>query len=185
MSKLNELFTTSLHVVNFGIESFYDDLASQKVDAVHVDWKPVAGGDKAAAANLRKLQQPDLAAKIDAANQEALRRILAAKPTIVGLGIAGEVIPGMAKKTILHAGPPVTWARMSGPQRGAVMGGLIYEGLAKNVSEAEALAASGEIAFEPCHMHDTVAPWGRRNREHAGLDSREQSLWQPRVLHDQ
>ena len=158
MSKLNELFTTSLHVVNFGIESFYDDLASQKVDAVHVDWKPVAGGDKAAAANLRKLQQPDLAAKIDAANQEALRRILAAKPTIVGLGIAGEVIPGMAKKTILHAGPPVTWARMSGPQRGAVMGGLIYEGLAKTVSEAEALAASGEITFEPCHMHDTVGP---------------------------
>ena len=86
MSKLNELFTTSLHVVNFGIESFYDDLTSQKVDAVHVDWKPVAGGDKSAAANLRKLQQPNLAAKIDAANQEALRRILAAKPTIVGLG---------------------------------------------------------------------------------------------------
>ncbi|MEZ4509461.1 MAG: hypothetical protein R2881_07485 [Eubacteriales bacterium] len=48
----------------------------------------------------------------------------------------------MSKKTILHAGPPVTWARMSGPQRGAVMGGLIYEGLAKTPEEAEALAAS-------------------------------------------
>ena len=46
MSKLNELFEQKLHVVNFGIESFYDDLTSQKVDAVHVDWKPVAGGDK-------------------------------------------------------------------------------------------------------------------------------------------
>ena len=46
MSKLNELFETSLHVVNFGIESFYDDLVGQKVDAVQVDWKPVAGGDK-------------------------------------------------------------------------------------------------------------------------------------------
>ncbi len=158
MSKLNELFTTSLHVVNFGIESFYDDLASQKVDAVHVDWKPIAGGDKAAASNLRKLQKPELAAKIDAANQEALRRILAAKPTIVGLGIAGEVIPGMTRKTILHAGPPVTWARMSGPQRGAVMGGLIYEGLAKNIVEAETLATSGEITFDPCHMHDAVGP---------------------------
>ena len=158
MSKLNELFASSLHVVNFGIESFYDDLVSQKVDAVHVDWKPVAGGDKAAAANLRKLKKPELAAKIDAANKEALSRILAAKPTIVGLGIAGEVIPGMTKKTVLHAGPPVTWARMSGPQRGAVMGGLIYEGLAKDVSEAEALAASGEIAFDPCHMHGAVGP---------------------------
>ena len=143
MSKLNDLFELKLHVVNFGIESFYDDLMSQKVDAVHVDWKPVAGGDKTAAANLRKLKKPELAAKIDAANAEALNRILSAQPTIVGLGIAGEVIPGMAKKLILHAGPPVTWARMSGPQRGAVMGGLIYEGLAKDAAEAEALAASG------------------------------------------
>lgn len=158
MSKLNELFQQKLHVVNFGIESFYDDLVSQKVDAVHVDWKPVAGGDKVAAANLRKLKAPELAAKIDAANKEALARILAAQPTIVGLGIAGEVIPGMSKKTILHAGPPVTRERMCGPQRGAVMGGLIYEGLAKTPAEAEALAASGEIKFEPCHMHNAVGP---------------------------
>lgn len=158
MSKLNELFQQKLHVVNFGIESFYDDLVSQKVDAVHVDWKPVAGGDKVAAANLRKLKAPELAAKIDAANKEALARILAAQPTIVGLGIAGEVIPGMGKKTILHAGPPVTWERMCGPQRGAVMGGLIYEGLAKTPAEAETLAASGEIKFEPCHMHSAVGP---------------------------
>lgn len=44
MSKLNELFAKELHVVNFGIESFYQDLVSQKQPAVHVDWKPVAGG---------------------------------------------------------------------------------------------------------------------------------------------
>lgn len=158
MSKLNELFAKELHVVNFGIESFYQDLVSQKQPAVHVDWKPVAGGDKVAAANLRKLKKPELLEKINAANQEALRRILAAQPTLVGLGIAGEVIPGMDKKTILHAGPPVTWERMCGPQKGAVMGGLIYEGLAKDLKEAEELAASGEIKFDPCHMHSAVGP---------------------------
>ena len=158
MSKLNELFQKDLHVVNFGIESFYKDLVSQRVPAVHVDWKPVAGGDKVAAGNLRKLKNPELAAKIEEANKEALRRILAAQPTLVGLGIAGEVIPGMTKRTILHAGPPVTWERMSGPQKGAVMGGLIYEGLAKDLKEAEELAASGEIKFDPCHMHSAVGP---------------------------
>ena len=158
MSKLNELFAKELHVVNFGIESFYQDLVSQKQPAVHVDWKPVAGGDKVAAANLRKLKKPELLEKINAANQEALRRILAAQPTLVGLGIAGEVIPGMDKKTILHAGPPVTWERMCGPQKGAVMGGLIYEGLAKDLKEAEELAASGQIKFDPCHMHSAVGP---------------------------
>lgn len=158
MSKLNELFGEKLHVANFGIESFCDDLLSQKVDAVHMDWKPVAGGDKAAAANLRRLNQPDIAKKIDAANQQALQRILAAQPTIVGIGIAGEVIPSMTKRTVLHAGPPVTWERMCGPVRGAVMGGLVYEGLAKDIAEAEALAASGKIIFAPCHMHDAVGP---------------------------
>ena len=70
MSKLNELFAKELHVVNFGIESFYQDLVSQKQPAVHVDWKPVAGGDKVAAANLRKLKKPELLEKINAANQE-------------------------------------------------------------------------------------------------------------------
>ena len=158
MSKLNELFAKELHVVNFGIESFYQDLVSQKQPAVHVDWKPVAGGDKVAAANLRKLKKPELLEKINAANQEALRRILAAQPTHVGLVSAGEVIPCRDIKTILHAGPPVTWERMCGPQKGAVMGGLIYEGLAKDLKEAEELAASGEIKFDPSHMHSAVGP---------------------------
>jgi hypothetical protein len=47
---------------------------------------------------------------------------------------------------------------MSGPQRGAVMGGLIYEGLAKDLAEAEALVASGAIKFDPCNMHSAVGP---------------------------
>ena len=61
-----------------------------------------------------------------------MARILKGKPTLVDVGIAGEVIPGMTRKTILHAGPPITWERMCGPVRGAVIGGLIYEGLAKD-----------------------------------------------------
>ncbi|MDF2485105.1 MAG: hypothetical protein K0R46_1273 [Herbinix sp.] len=158
MSKVNELFRKELHVVNFGIEAFYQDLTKQNKPAVHVNWKPIAGGDKEAAKNLRLLIHPELHAKIEEANQEALRRILAAQPTLVGLGIAGEVIPGMTKETILHAGPPITWDRMCGPQKGAVRGGLIYEGLADNLEAAEALADSGRIIFDPCNMHDAVGP---------------------------
>ena len=46
MSKLNELFQKKLHVVNFGVEAFYDDLASQGVPAVHVDalWRRLRPG---------------------------------------------------------------------------------------------------------------------------------------------
>ncbi len=96
--------------------------------------------------------------RIQNANKEALSRILSAQPTLVGIGIAGEVIPGMNKKTILHAGPPIAWDKMSGPLRGAVIGGLIYEGLAANEEEAIALVQSGEIQFDPCHHHDAVGP---------------------------
>lgn len=42
--------------------------------------------------------------------------------------------------------------------RGAVIGGLIYEGLAQNREEAEELSASGDIIFDPCHHHDAVGP---------------------------
>jgi hypothetical protein len=76
----------------------------------------------------------------------------------VDVGIAADVVPGMTKTTVLHSGPPVEWRRMCGPMRGAVIGGLIYEGLAKDRAGAEALASSGRIAFDPCHHHDAVGP---------------------------
>ncbi|SCG82364.1 putative protein yahG [Proteiniborus sp. DW1] len=99
-----------------------------------------------------------IAEKIAQANKEAVERLLNAQPTLVGIGTAGQNIPGMTKKTVLHAGPPVTWDKMSGPLRGAVIGGLIYEGLATNEEEAIKLAESGEITFDPCHHHDAVGP---------------------------
>ena len=53
---VNELFKEELKVVNLGLESFYDDLKGQDVPAVHVQWKPVAGGDKKIASLLGKLK---------------------------------------------------------------------------------------------------------------------------------
>ncbi|MBU1290739.1 DUF1116 domain-containing protein [bacterium] len=95
---------------------------------------------------------------IEKANEEALKRVLNARPVWIDVEKAIDVIPGMKKNLILHAGPAVTWDRMSGSQRGAVMGALMYEGLAKSPEEAEKLAASGEIEFDPCHHHHTVGP---------------------------
>lgn len=39
------ILTEELKVVNIGISTFADDLRSQGVEVVHVDWKPPAGGD--------------------------------------------------------------------------------------------------------------------------------------------
>ncbi|KXB00340.1 hypothetical protein AKJ42_00945 [candidate division MSBL1 archaeon SCGC-AAA261C02] len=96
--------------------------------------------------------------KIDDANENAITRYKEAGAVLTGLDKAKNVIPGMNEKTLLHAGPPIEWERMSGPTRGAVMGALIFEGLASDEEEAEELAASGEIEFDPCHDHDSVGP---------------------------
>jgi hypothetical protein len=95
---------------------------------------------------------------IESANTLAVTRMIEARPILVGLGQASAVIPGMRENLLLHAGPPIAWERMSGPLRGAIIGALIFEGKAKDAAEAEALATSGEIDFEPCHHHAAVGP---------------------------
>jgi hypothetical protein len=156
-AQVSELFGSELRVVNVGLESFSQNLSREGVENVHVQWKPPAGGDEEIAALLDRL---DASARVDIgkANGEAVERILSGKPTLMGIGTAEQDLPGMHKKLILHAGPPVSWDHMAGPMRGAIIGGLMYEGLAQSPEEAEKLAASGEIEFEPCHHHDAVGP---------------------------
>lgn len=96
--------------------------------------------------------------KIEEVNEKAVKRILDAKPVATGIKKAKDVIPGMTERTLLHAGPPIEWERMSGPTRGAVMGAAIFEDWAGDENEAAKLAESGEITFAPCHDHDAVGP---------------------------
>lgn len=154
---VSDLFGQELRAVNLGLESFAANLVREGAAAVQVDWRPPAGGDRKAIAALDAIAA-GATVDVKKANAEAVRRILAAEPTVVGIGIAKDVVPGMAKDLVLHAGPPVTWEKMCGPMRGAVIGGLLFEGLAKTPEEAEGLAASGKIRFDPCHHHDAVGP---------------------------
>jgi len=139
-------------VVNLGLQSFADNLGSS---AVHLDWRPPAGGDPML---IRALSSIDSLDFVQSANAEAIEKVLQGKPTLLGIGKALDVIPGMRENLILHAGPPITWERMCGPMKGAVIGALIYEGKASNAEEATALAASDSIDFEPCHHHSCVGP---------------------------
>jgi len=95
---------------------------------------------------------------IEQANQKATEKLIEARAMLVGLGKAIDVIPGMAENLLLHAGPPITWERASGPMRGAITGALIFEGKAKDEQEAQALVERGDIKLEPCHHHQTVGP---------------------------
>ena len=95
---------------------------------------------------------------IDDANHLAAQRILDSTPVLARIARADEVIPGIRRNLILHAGPPIGWAQMSGPLRGAVIGGLIFEGLAKDERAAVAMVEHGEVEFTPCHHHGAVGP---------------------------
>ncbi|MCX5796206.1 MAG: DUF1116 domain-containing protein [Elusimicrobia bacterium] len=150
---IKDLFQSELQVVNIGLESFKQSLDHCQARSVQVDWRPPVAADAGALQTVRA--QADI---IAAANAKAVAKVLAAKPMLIGLEKALDVIPGMKKNLILHAGPPITWERMCGPMRGAVMGALVYEGLAKTPEEAAKLAASGAVEFSPCHEHGAVGP---------------------------
>ena len=95
---------------------------------------------------------------IDRANATAAERMMDSRPILRSVAAAREVIPGMDDDLLLHAGPPISWDRMSGPLRGAIIGALIFEGRAGDEAAAVKLAQSGRIRFEPCHDHDAVGP---------------------------
>src|SRR5712692_9570364 len=95
---------------------------------------------------------------IDQANRAALERLFASRPLLTAVAPARQAIPGMRDNLLLHAGPPIAWERMSGPLRGAVVGALLYEGLAGDEAGAAALVERGEIDFAPCHHHGAVGP---------------------------
>src|SRR6266568_1363 len=141
----------SLSVLNIGADLFADALEAQGIAVTRVEWRPPAGDQHA----LRKLLADPA---VDKANKVAVERMLAAHPVLVDVRPAHEVIPAFQERNLLHAGPPITWERMCGPMRGAVIGACIYEGWAKDEAEAIQLAASGSIDFEPCHHHNTVGP---------------------------
>jgi Protein of unknown function (DUF1116) len=152
MTSASSFFASPLRIVNVGADLFADALTIQNVPVTRVSWQPAAGNSTSALSILLG------DSRVDQANQQAVQRMMAARPRLVDVRPAREVIPGMHSHLLLHAGPPITWERMSGPLRGAVIGALLSEGLATDPTAAEQLAASGEVSFAPCHHYNAVGP---------------------------
>jgi len=148
------LLDTPPVVVNVGLDSFADELRARGAAVVQVDWVPPAGGDAGLAGLLSRL----VSDAVDQANQEAVRRMLAADPVLVDVIPAAEAIPALGEGVILHAGPPIGWDRMCGPMRGAVMGIAVFEGWAPDLDTAGRMAANGDFDFHPNHHFDAVGP---------------------------
>ncbi len=103
-------------------------------------------------------QRPEipLPERIRQANQEALAVFQAAQPVWVDVRPALEVLPGMSRNTILHAGPPIAWEHMCGPQQMGVLQAIMYEGLAADQQSAQTLLQQGGIVLAPCHEYQAV-----------------------------
>lgn len=154
MEKITTLFKGTLRVVNLGLESFCDALVSQGTDCTQIDWKPSAGGDQ----KLMEIVGATKNEETRLANLEALRRINMGDPELVDIKFAREVFPDFDRYTVGHAGPPLKWEDMCGPLQGAVLGALIYEGVADSLEEAEKLVLAGKVRFVSNHSLGAVGP---------------------------
>lgn len=146
-----------------GIDTLAVELEAQGAAVERVDYRPPA----AAAEELERLSA--FADRIVAANREALGRMRAAQPLLLGITTAADAL-GLEPGSFLHAGPPVEWEGMCGPLRGAIAGAALLEGVASSPEQAERDAAAGHFEFAPCHEHGAVGPM-------AGVISASMPVW--------
>ncbi|MFZ3013681.1 MAG: DUF1116 domain-containing protein [Nitrospira sp.] len=164
---IQALFQEKLQVLNVGLSSFADSITRAGGSVLQIEWAPPAQGQKEIGRALARLVN---LLSIETANQTAFDAYQSAQPVLNGVGIASQVLPNIAERMILHSGPPIAWKDMCGPMKGAIVGAILYEGWAENLTMAEAMASSDEIAFEPCHHHNAVGPM-------AGIISPSMPVW--------
>ena len=146
-----DLLAGEPRVVAVGAELLADALAAQAVDVLGVDRRPPADGTEADLA--RVLADPRRAD----ADRTAVERLVTAGAKLVDVMPAGEALklrPGQ----FLHAGPPIDWERASGPMRGALIGAMLFEGLAETPEDAERALAAGAVSLDSCHHRRAVGP---------------------------
>ena len=90
------------------------------------------------------------------ANTEAVERLCAADPVVVDVQPALEVIPGYSRNLVLTSGAPLPWPEYVGGQRDAIIGGVLFEGLAATRQEAIAALDAGEVQVGSCHDYGAV-----------------------------
>ncbi|MGN6793076.1 MAG: DUF1116 domain-containing protein [Streptosporangiaceae bacterium] len=144
---MTELLNRPPHVITAGVGLLADAAAAQAADVIRVDWGPPMPGTEAELAAVLADRRRS------AANALAVQRMLAVRAQLVDVVQAGPAL-GLKAGEFLHAGPPISWERASGPLRGALMGAAVFEEL---VSDADQ-AVQSIVALEPCHHRAAVGP---------------------------
>ena len=152
MSDLSRLLDNDPIVATAGTDMLADSIEQQGSTVWRADWRPPHPDATEALARLAA------DGRNTAANAIAIGKMLDVRPHLADIDVARDVFPDMTDRTFFHAGPPIEWDRASGPMRGAIIGGMLYEGLATDPDDAAIRAARGEIELSPCHHHGAVGP---------------------------
>ena len=150
------LFAEKLEVVNVGLPAFAAAIRAAGGSAIEVEWQPPGQGDPAVAQKLAGLiNEP----RIETANRDAFAAYLAAEAGAAeGIGPARDHVPGLGARMIFHAGPPIAWARMCGPVRGAIVGATCSKAGPRTPKRRMSSQASGGSFSRPAII---MAPSGR------------------------
>lgn len=97
---------------------------------------------------------------IDEANEAVTQKIMEAQPFLIDVVLAKDLIPEINGKVLLHAGPPMTWDKMTNPMQGSCIGAALFEGWVDNEEDAVKLLENGGVKFIPCHHVNAVGPMG-------------------------
>jgi Protein of unknown function (DUF1116) len=144
---MTDLLRRPPHVIAAGVGLLADAAAAQAAQVTRVDWAPPMPGTEDGLSAV--LADP----RRSAANALAVKRMLAVRAQLVDVVQAGPAL-GLRSGEFLHAGPPISWDRASGPLRGALMGAAVFEELVSDADQAD-LAT---VALEPCHHRGAVGP---------------------------
>lgn len=95
---------------------------------------------------------------MNAADTQAMEKLLAVAPAWSRVAVAGEAI-GFSGRTLLHCGPPtVPHHRLVIPILNSAAVACVYEGWAETLEEATELIAAGEVAFKPAQDRNVATP---------------------------
>ena len=92
------------------------------------------------------------------ADQLAFDRAMVTQPVWNRFNTAGEAL-GLAQNVLLHAGPAFSSPDLiTAPILNSACVAAVYEGVARDFDQAEAMIRAGEILLKPAQDHDVVTP---------------------------
>ncbi len=148
---MTDLIRRDVNVISAGVSLLADAAAGQGAKVTRVDWAPPMTGTEQDLVTV--LSDP----RRDQANALALERMFATRAHLVDVVQAGTALD-LGAGEFLHAGPPITWDRASGPMRGALKGAAVFEGLVDDPDRDTEPEAPWVVSLNPCHERGTVGP---------------------------